>query len=68
MEATKGYFVTTEDKEYNTLNEAIKNCNIQSQGIRVINNERFQVGDVVRHFSECDKEKTIMDIESYVNY
>lgn len=65
-EFTKGYFEVSD--EYNTITEALKNCDIFTQGIRIINNEKFQVGKACQMLSECDCEKPIMDISqnSYV--
>lgn len=60
MEYTSGYF--TVDGEYKTIDEAIRNCNINDSGIRIINNETFQVGKIHKFLSECGEEKPILDI------
>ena len=41
-EATSGYFANM--NEYDTLTEALKHYNINTDGIRIINNRKFQVG------------------------
>ena len=64
-EATNGYFEI--DSEYSSVKEAIDNYE-NGMGIRVINNETFQLGRLHKFISECDKEKSIMDISRYVNY
>ena len=43
-EVCRGYFV--ENTEYNSLDEAISNMNNLNQCIRIINNEKFVLGDV----------------------
>ena len=43
-EVCHGYFV--ENTEYNSLDEAISNMNNLNQCIRIINNEKFVLGDV----------------------
>lgn len=60
-EATKGYFVINE--EYSDLHEAISNCNIFQQGIRIIDNSKYQVGYIFNSLSECPKDKQILDID-----
>lgn len=64
-EITNGYFEI--DSEYSTIEEAIGNYK-NGMGIRIINNESFQLGKLCKFISECDKEKSIMDINRYVNY
>jgi hypothetical protein len=64
FEATKGYFVPK--SEHNDLLLAIKECNSEynKYGIRIINNEKFIVGEVNRFLTECDQNSTIFDINS----
>ena len=59
-EVTKGYFNI--NNEYSNLQEAIRNCNVTKQGIRIMENKSFQVGDIYNNLSECESEK-ILDIE-----
>lgn len=65
VEVTKGYFEVGE--EYSNIKEAIANYK-DGMGIRVMNNKTFQLGNIHLLISECDKNKTIMDIDRYVNY
>lgn len=59
-EATAGYFEIHD--EYNTLDEAMVNFDPSIQGIRIINNEKFQTGLLKNSFMECDKEFKIIDL------
>lgn len=61
-EVTNGYFSI--DNEYANLHEAVSNCNIFMQGIRIINNEKYQVGSIFNMLSECPSGKQILDINS----
>jgi hypothetical protein len=63
-EVTKGYFEVI--CEYNSIKEAAKDIDLNTMGIRIINNDKFQLGNVKKLISECDREKTIMDINKYV--
>ena len=58
-EACNGYFEV--ESEYETLMEAMKNADT-SKGIRIINNEKFQVGSVRQFISECG-EGQVFDLE-----
>ena len=64
FEATNGYFITK--SEHNDLWNAIKECGNEYNkfGIRIINNEKFIVGEVKRFLVECDMNSTIFDINS----
>ena len=59
-EVTKGYFVT--ENEYNNLQEAISACDINNMGIRVKNNEIFQIGTLHLSLNECDENKNVFDL------
>ena len=59
-ENTSGYFVF--EHEYNTFNEAISNMN-NNQTIRIIENNRFQIGRVFEKLSEANGER-IIDIST----
>lgn len=59
-EVTKGYFAIS--KEFDNLKDAINECNICREGIRVINNEKFQVGFISNLLSACPKDSKILDI------
>lgn len=62
-ELTKGYFVI--EKEYDNINEAIRNCNINTQGVRVVENNKFMVGSIFSHLSQCPENSNILDVELY---
>ena len=59
-ENKKGYFVF--EHEYNNFNEAISNMT-GNQTIRIIENKRFQIGQVFERLSEAKGDKVI-DITS----
>lgn len=61
-EVCTGYFEV--ENEYNSLMSAINETDIQTQGIRVINNEKFQVGNIKKNISECSEERQIFDLET----
>lgn len=65
-ECTDGYFEVI--SEHTSLDEAIKNvtCTLTS-GIRVINNEQFQVGTVHNRISECDNSNKVFDLKRLEN-
>lgn len=60
QEVVDGYFVV--ENEYDNLNAAISECNINTMGIRIINNT-FQVGTIHTKISECATDKPIFDIK-----
>lgn len=64
-ELTKGYFVV--EKEFDNINEAIRECNINTMGVRVLNNSNFQIGTIYNTISQCPKDSKILDIESLEN-
>lgn len=59
-ECTDGYFEVI--NEYDNVNEAVKNTDIKSQSIRVINNTTFQVGNVHTILTECDADNKVFDL------
>lgn len=61
-EATQGYFVVKSTHE--NIMEAIRNCNgdFINNGIRIINNKEFVVGEIKRNLVDCNKESKIFDI------
>jgi hypothetical protein len=59
-EAVDGYF-TVED-EFSTLQEAISKCDINIMGVRVINSERFQIGNLCNTLLECKEAKKVFDL------
>lgn len=65
FEATMGYFVV--DNEYNNIQEAISSCNINNMCVRIINNEKFQVGTLNMSLNECDKTKNVFDLSRLEN-
>lgn len=62
VDITSGYFEVASD--YDNITEALRNFDIADKcfGIRIIDNKSFQLGYVRKLLSECDQEKTIMDI------
>lgn len=60
-EVVEGYFAI--ENEYADLNEAISHCSIHNMCVRVLNNERFQVGTIHQFISECDNNKKVFDLE-----
>ena len=63
-EYTDGYFEVI--SEHITLEEAIKETTSVS-GIRVINNEKFQVGIIRNRISECDDSNKVFDLKRLEN-
>jgi len=65
VDIEEGYFVRKE--EYGTLEEAIRNINLNTQGIRIIEegeegDHKFIIGDVCRSLNECMMEKSVYNI------
>lgn len=63
-ELTKGYFVI--ENEYNNINDAIKNMDISSMGLRIIENKKFQTGNIYNNLSQCPKDKNKLDIDRLI--
>lgn len=60
-ECTQGYFEVV--SEFENLNEAIAVLNVNTQGIRILNNTTFQVGNIYSSIVECkDSTNQILDI------
>lgn len=59
VERTKGYFEVV--SEHKSFEDAMNNWN--GQAIRIINNEKFQLGLVRNMISECTLESPIYDID-----
>lgn len=53
-EVQRGYFI--ESQEYDNLNDAIAGLNNFNQGIRIINNEKYIVGNIYNSLAECNME------------
>lgn len=62
QEVTQGYF--EEKSQHTTIIEAIRNCNndFNRYGIRIINNEKFVVGEIKKNLVDCSESATIFDI------
>ena len=60
-EITRGYFVPV--KESDDLQECIRDIDLRSQGIRVIDNEKFILGNIFPALYECADEDHVFDIE-----
>lgn len=61
-EVTKGYFTIKE--EYDNLKDAVSNCDITSNGIRIMENSKFQIGCIYGLLSACPKDDKILDISN----
>lgn len=65
-ECTDGYFEVI--SEHSSLDEAVKNTTLTpTSGIRVINNEQFQVGIIRNRISECDDSNKVFDLKRLEN-
>jgi cell division GTPase FtsZ len=65
LEAVEGYFVI--ESEFTDLSKAISACNINEMGIRVINNNQFQVGKIYKYITECNTDKPVFDLKRLKN-
>lgn len=63
FEVTSGYFEVL--KEFDNLNEAIRFCNLNDSGIRIVDNSRFIIGKIHKAISECNRDNQILDIEKF---
>jgi hypothetical protein len=63
-EVTKGYFEVI--SEHDSLTGAINNSNLNT-GIRVINNQKFEVGRICQALRECQETSRILDINTLKN-
>ena len=64
FEATKGYFEII--SEHDNLTSAMNHSNLNT-GIRVIGNNKFEVGYIHHSLNECDESLRILDINSLNN-
>lgn len=68
-EVVGGYFQAIE--ESNDINELVKKyfteSNKQQKGIRIIDNNTYQLGVVYKYLSECSENQQIFDIECNKN-
>lgn len=60
-EATTGYFVL--ENTYDSIADAISDCNIDSMCLRIINNTSFQIGKLYNTLSECKGDKKVFDLD-----
>lgn len=60
-EASKGYFEIV--SEYDKIEDAIRSVNPASQGIRIMNNEKFQVGNIRNYIAECEDTSKVLDLD-----
>lgn len=58
-EAVDGYFVV--ENNYESLNEAVSNCDMRCMGIRVLGGI-FQTGKIHNQISECEQGKRVFDL------
>ena len=64
-EVVEGYFVT--ENEYDNLDEAMSNCDVNTMGIRIIGNV-FHTGKIYNRLSECvDSNKKVFDLKRLEN-
>ena len=63
-EATQGYFELV--SEHNNLDEAVKACwgKFDTTGIRIVNNEKFAVGNIHKFLNECSDESAVFCINN----
>ena len=60
-------FVSEVTNEYDNISEAVRNTDIKTQAIRVINNTSFQVGMVHSILSECSADNKVFDLKTKDN-
>lgn len=60
-EAVCGYFEV--ENEYDNLQQAIAECKDINMGIRVMQNEKFQIGNVRMNVFECGSDKKVFDLD-----
>jgi hypothetical protein len=65
FEAVDGYFAVV--CEYDNLNEAISNCDINTMGIRVMNDTKFQTGTLHNSITECKEDSSVFDLKRLEN-
>ena len=63
-EAVNGYFTT--EQEFDSLDEAVSACDINTMGVRVIKNH-FQTGKICNKLSECAEDKKVFDLNRLEN-
>lgn len=63
-EIVEGYFI--ENGEYTDLATAISECDVNTMGIRVVEN-KFYIGSIHNKISECEDNKPIFDIKRLEN-
>ena len=63
FESTSGYFI--EKYIFDNLSDAVNAClaDFDQSGIRIINNEKFIVGNIKNLISECNRDEKIFDIQ-----
>lgn len=65
-ECTDGYFEVI--SEHTNLDEAIKEATFMpTSGIRIINNDNFQIGVIRNKISECDNSNKVFDLKRLEN-
>ena len=64
FEATSGYFV--EKSTHDNILDAIRECkyNFDNNGIRIVENKKFIVGELKKTIIECSEEDSVFDINS----
>lgn len=60
-EIVEGYFVI--DAEYDNIDEAMSACDVNTMGIRIIENDKFQIGKIHALITECEKDKKVFDLK-----
>ena len=60
-EASKGYFEIV--SEYDKIEDAIRSVNPALQCIRIMNNKKFQVGNIHNYIAECEDTSKVLDLD-----
>ena len=60
-EVVNGYFVV--ENEYDSLIEAMGNLT-PGESVRIINNDKFQIGGVYEKLSDTPEDKTVIDLST----
>lgn len=68
FEVTKGYFAhISESDDLKNLLSTIKYEDYNKVGIRVLENEKFQLGWIKSSLYECSNDETVFDIDRMIN-
>jgi adenine-specific DNA methylase len=59
-EAVEGYFNV--DSVYDSLTKAVSESDVNTMGIRIMNNKVFQTGKLYKTLSECSEDSQVLDL------